>query len=91
MGFRSARRRRRNTLLTGLSLLCLAPAAAHATVLLNDSFTDGDRTNTSLPTDSPVYIGQSTGNGSNSVSPGHLNFSLPTNSLKFWTYFTLLC
>lgn len=83
---------RRNALLaavvccTGLSLL---PAAgASAATLLNDTWADGDRTNANLPTDSPVYIGQSSGNGSNAVSAGHLNFGLPTNSLKFWTYFT---
>jgi len=63
-------------------------APAHAQTLLNDTFADGNRMNTSLPTDSAVFIGQSAGNGSNSVTPGHLNFVLPTNSLKTWTYFT---
>src|SRR5262249_38444318 len=52
------------------------------------TFADGNRSNTSLPTDSAVLIGQSAGNGSNSVSPGALSFVLPTNSLKVWTYFT---
>ncbi len=59
-----------------------------ATTLLNDTWADGTRNNNNLPTDSAVWIGQSAGNGSNSVSNGHLTFTLPTNSLKFWTYFT---
>lgn len=63
-------------------------SASFGAVLLNDTWADGDRTNTNLPTDSPTWIGQSTGNGSNSVSPGSLNFTLPTNSLKVWEYFT---
>src|SRR5690349_7404725 len=68
------------------ALLC--GSAAQAAVLLNDTWADGNRNSTSLPTDSPTWIGQSTGNGSNSVSPGSLNFLLPTNSLKVWEYFT---
>ncbi len=70
------------------SMVLGGAVSAQAAVLLNDSFTDGNRNSTSLPTDSPVWIGQSAGNGSNSVSAGDLHFALPTNSLKFWTYFT---
>jgi hypothetical protein len=70
---------------TTVSLIC---ATSDGAVLLNDSWADADRTNTNLPTNSPVYIGQSEANGSNSVSAGSLNFNLPTNSLKVWTYFT---
>src|SRR5206468_3234616 len=66
----------------------LIASSSHASVLLNDSFADGNRSNTSLPTDSAVWIGQSAGNGSNSVAPGAISFVLPTNSLKVWTYFT---
>jgi hypothetical protein len=61
---------------------------AHAAILLNDSFADGNRSSTNLPSDSPVWIGQSAGNGSNSTTTGAINFALPTNSLKVWTYFT---
>jgi hypothetical protein len=69
-------------------LSLLVAIRAEATTLLNDTWADGTRSNNNLPTDSAVWIGQSAGNGSNSVSAGHLNFVLPTNSLKFWTYFT---
>jgi hypothetical protein len=69
--------------------LSLVPPATHAALLLNDTFADGDRSNTNLPTDSPVWIGMPSGvGGSFAVTPGHLNFTLPTTSLKFWTYFT---
>src|SRR5687768_7826795 len=67
------------------STICSTACGA---VLLNDTWADADRSNTNLPTDSAVYIGQSAGNGSNSVTAGSLNFNLPTNSLKVWTYFT---
>lgn len=60
-----------------------------ATILLNDTWADADRTNTSLPNDSATWIGQSTGNGTTTVTAGALNFSPPpTNSLKAWEYFT---
>ena len=65
--------------------LCSASCGA---ILLDDTWADADRTNTNLPTDSPTYIGQSSDNGSNSVSAGSLDFALPTNSLKVWEYFT---
>ena len=76
------------------SLLCAAMIAftmcstGFGAVLLNDTWADGERASINLPTNSPVWIGQSAGNGSNSVSAGSLNFNLPTNSLKVWTYFT---
>ncbi len=57
-------------------------------LLLDDTWADGNRSSVNLPTDSPTWIGQTAGNGSNNVSPGSLNFVLPTNSLKVWTYFT---
>jgi hypothetical protein len=65
-----------------------ASSVSLGALLLNDTWADGDRTSTNLPTDSPTWIGQSSGNGSNSVSPGSLNFTLPSNSLKVWEYFT---
>jgi hypothetical protein len=60
----------------------------YGAVLLNDTWADGERASTNLPTNSPVWIGQTADNGSNSVSAGSLNFNVPTNSLKVWTYFT---
>jgi hypothetical protein len=66
----------------------LSASQSDAAVLLNDTFADGNRTSTSLPTDSPVYIGQTSGNGSNAVSAGSIDFIVPTNSLKMWTYYT---
>ena len=65
-----------------------ATASAQTVSLLNDTWADGDRTSVNLPSNSPTWIGQSAGNGSNSVTPGALNFTLPTNSLKVWSYFT---
>jgi hypothetical protein len=57
--------------------------------MLNDTWADADRTNTSLPNDSATWIGQSAGNGTTTVTAGALNFSPPpTNSLKAWEYFT---
>src|SRR5438132_9409370 len=66
----------------------LACSSSFGGLILNDTWADGNRSSTSLPTDSPTWIGQSSGNGSNSVSSGSLNFTLPTNSLKVWEYFT---
>jgi hypothetical protein len=84
---RRARAASLNFLFVALASLLACPACFGA-VLLNDTWGDADRTNTSLPTNSAVYIGQSVDNGSNSVSAGSLNLNLPTNSLKLWTYFT---
>jgi hypothetical protein len=66
-----------------------ACSAAHGALLLNDTWADADRTNTSLPNDSATWIGQSSGNGTTTVTAGALNFAPPpTNSLKVWEYFT---
>jgi hypothetical protein len=74
--------------LIAISFGLLVGSSSFGALLLNDTWADADRTNTNLPTDSPTWIGQSSGNGSNSVSAGSLNFTLPTNSLKVWEYFT---
>lgn len=64
-------------------------ASASGSVLLNDSWADGSRTNTNLPTDSADYVGiSSTSGGSVAVSPGQLAFNIGTSSQKLWTYFT---
>jgi hypothetical protein len=75
-------------LISALTAIFASSPEVRAGLLLDDKWTDGNRTSTSLPTDSPTWIGQSSGNGSNSVSPGSLDFVLPTNSLKVWEYFT---
>src|SRR5574337_709254 len=83
-----AARRRLHVTLVAISFGLLVCSSSFGALLLNDTWADADRTNTNLPTDSPTWIGQSSGNGSNSVSAGSLNFTLPTNSLKVWEYFT---
>lgn len=83
-----AARRGLHVTLFAISFGLFLGSSSFGALLLNDTWADGDRTNTNLPTDSPTWIGQSSGNGSNSVSPGSLNFTLPTNSLKVWEYFT---
>ena len=66
-----------------------ACSAAHGALLLNDTWADADRTNTNLPNDSATWIGQSSGNGTTTVTAGALNFAPPpSNSLKVWEYFT---
>jgi hypothetical protein len=67
----------------------IVSSAASGALLLNDTWADADRTNTSLPNDSATWIGQSAGNGTTTVTAGALNFAPPpTNSLKAWEYFT---
>ena len=69
-------------------LISAATSSVRAqTTLLNDSWTDGDRTNANLPTDSPTWLGLSSGNTS-SVSPGALDFALSGNSIRAWEFFT---
>jgi hypothetical protein len=66
-----------------------AASLCHATALLNDSWTDGDRTNTALPNDSATYVGVSSSDGGSlSVVPGALKNVMGTSSRKNWTYFT---
>jgi len=67
----------------------LAASLCHAGVLVNDSWTDGDRTNTALPTDSATFVGASTSDGGSvTVVPGALKNLMGTSSRKNWTYFT---
>src|SRR5262245_16543208 len=77
----------------GLFVSAVAPVLAaslcHAGVLLNDSWTDGDRSNTALPNDSATYVGVSTSDGGSlAVVPGALKNVMGTSSRKNWTYFT---
>src|SRR6476661_6684551 len=78
------------TILSGAAVsLLLFSNSFGGTLLLNDTWADADRTNTSLPNDSATWIGQSAGNGTTTVTAGALNFSPPpSNSLKAWEYFT---
>jgi MYXO-CTERM domain-containing protein len=77
---------------TAASLIfsCAAPVWAVVTVnLLNDTWADGDRTNTALPSDSADYVGISNGSGGSlTASPGKLAMVQGTSSQKLWTYFT---
>jgi len=75
-------------LLAATVLSLFVSSTSYSALLLDDTWADGNRTSTNLPSDSPTWIGQSAANGSNSVSPGSLDFVLPTNSLKVWEYFT---
>src|SRR4051794_2938512 len=69
--------------------LFFAATQVNAAVLLNDSFTDGDRTNTNLPTDSPVYVGvNGTDGGTFTVAPGALKNVMGTSSRRNWTFWT---
>jgi hypothetical protein len=67
----------------------LAASLCQAGVLLNDSWTDVDRTNTALPNNSATYVGVSTSDGGSlTVIPGALQNVMGTSSRKNWTYFT---
>jgi hypothetical protein len=67
----------------------LTCSTSFSALLLNDTWADADRTNTNLPNDSATWIGQTSGNGTTTVTAGALNFSPPpSNSLKVWEYFT---
>jgi hypothetical protein len=66
-----------------------AASSARATILLNDSLADGTRTSANLPSESPIYVGISNGNGgSATTSVGKLAFVEGTGSQRLWTYFT---
>jgi hypothetical protein len=63
--------------------------AARAAVLLNDSWTDGSRAESNLPTESAVWVGVSTSDGGSfTTAPGALKNVMGTSSRKNWTYFT---
>ncbi len=60
-------------------------AVSSAGVLLEDTFADGSRTETNLPTESAVWISHPT---SVTMAPGSLAYTQSTSSQKLWTYFT---
>lgn len=73
--------------LAALVACCGWLQAATAAVLLDDTFADGDRTDTNLPTESAVYVGVPSSGGAVNVSPGVLSQSVGDSSMKIWTYF----
>lgn len=62
----------------------VAPVSA-STVLLNDTFADGSRLETNLPTESRVFASSA---ADVSVAPGALNYATQTASRRLATYFT---
>src|SRR5581483_5667709 len=71
-------------------MLAAGAHRANATVLLNDTWADGTRTNTNLPTDSADYAGLTAGPPAATLTaaPGKLAAVPGTSSYKLWTYFT---
>lgn len=68
------------------TLFCLAVDASGATVLLNDTWADGTRTDQNLPDESQWFVSSST---SLTASPGNLRADWATNSSRLaLTYFT---
>jgi hypothetical protein len=65
----------------------LACGAAYGEVLLDDTWADGTRTDTSLPNESAVWAGHP---AEVTVAVGSLQYGTPgyTSSHKLWTYFT---
>jgi hypothetical protein len=61
---------------------------APAQVLLDDTWADGSRAETSLPNESAVYTGISgSGGGALNTTPGTLAQTVATDSMKIWTHF----
>jgi hypothetical protein len=78
----------RNVLLGCTAPLAFAASILQAqTVLLDDTFADGDRTNTSRPGDSAVYVGSSSAVANVSMSTGSLAFTQTGSSQRLVTYF----
>ena len=74
-----------------LPACCFLAAAASlgAQTLLNDDFSDGDRTNQALPNSGAWYFGSGVATGSSTVTDGVLQLDNGTASnLQAWTYFT---
>ena len=72
-------------LLLSLTAVCGCVWSSHGQVLLNDTLADGDRTGTSLPGESAVWISHP---GSVTMNPGSLLYTQSGSSQKMWTYFT---
>ncbi|HOT72115.1 MAG TPA: DNRLRE domain-containing protein [Anaerohalosphaeraceae bacterium] len=70
---------------TFLSAFLAMSAFCSAEVLLDDTFADGSRTETNLPTESAVWVSHPT---SVTTAAGSLAYTQSTGSQKLWTYFT---
>lgn len=78
-------RLRQLTLLSAVATAIAACAStAPAAVLLNDTFADGDRTDTNLPDESAFFVGRP--DQVTAVGPG-LSYNVSGSSEKLWTYF----
>jgi len=79
---------KRSHLWTLALVLSTCRPTTHAAVLLNDTWSDGSRAETNLPTESAVYAGISgSGGGALTTSPGVLSQTVATDSMKIWTHF----
>jgi hypothetical protein len=67
----------------GLAVTTTGPVAS-AAILLNDTFADSDRTNTSLPTESAVWVSHA---ADTVVGPGSVAFTQSSGSKKLWTHY----
>jgi pectate lyase len=67
------------------SALVLAAAPSRATVLLDDTFADGTRNNTSLPTDAAWYASSGS---SLTAAPGAMTLTLGSSAVLGVSYFT---
>lgn len=70
-------------LMLGLAVTTTGPVAS-AAILLNDTFADGTRTDTSLPTESAVWVSHA---ADTVVTPGSVAFTQGTGSKKLWTHY----
>jgi hypothetical protein len=74
-----------------IAVVGVSTSEAALVTLLDDTFADGSRAETSLPTESAVYFGidsnASVPQGSVSVSAGALSHTLDESSTKMWTHF----
>jgi hypothetical protein len=70
--------------LAALAATTLAASAPAATILLNDTWTDGQRTQTNLPNESAVFVSAA---ASTSVAAGSLSYTQSTGSQRLITYF----
>lgn len=70
-------------LMLGLAMTTIGPVAS-AAILLNDTFADGSRTETSLPTESAVWVSHA---ADTVVSPGSVAFTQGAGSKKLWTHY----
>ncbi|MBN2513648.1 MAG: PEP-CTERM sorting domain-containing protein [Sedimentisphaerales bacterium] len=73
----------KNAFMAVVLAVCTAGVCS-AQVLLYDTFADGSRVETNLPTESAVWVGTP---GSVTMGTGSLAYAQSTGSQKLWTYF----